>query len=314
MSELSFPVLPVAPHPDYRAGIIAVVGRTNAGKSTLVNRLVGEKFSIVSPVVQTTRHVIRGIHSESRGQLVFLDTPGLHKAEGELGKAMNRMARSSVGGCDLVMLVLDGAAMPCDEDKGWIKRLMQEQIPVMAVINKTDLGDKGHAAIHALWQQLADEAGPLPAPWTWATVAAETGDGCEALLSCLFERIPPGPPLFPEDILSDYPRKLAVADVIREKLFGVLYDELPHEVAVWVEDIKDEGETLEIGAVVYVNKHSQKGIVIGDKGRVLRRVNRSATRELEAIYEKPVKLQMWVKVEKNWSRNFWLMKKLGYVG
>lgn len=313
MTDPAFSEPPPPPHPDYRAGIVAVIGRTNAGKSTLVNRLVGEKVSIVTPVVQTTRNLIRAILSESRGQLVFLDTPGLHKAEGELGKIMNRLARSSIGGCDLALLVFDGSAPPHDEDRGWIKRLLQEQVPVVAVLNKTDLGDKGHAPIRAAWEDLAGRI-PSDAPWAWASASAETGDGADTLVSCLFERVPHGPPLFPEEVLSDYPRKLAAADVIREKLFGVLHDELPHEVAVWVEQYDETDDALDIQAVVYVNKHSQKGIVIGEKGRLLRRVNRAATRELEAIHEKPVRLRLWVKVEKNWSRNFWLLKKFGYAG
>ncbi|HEY8239803.1 MAG TPA: GTPase Era [Kiritimatiellia bacterium] len=293
---------PTAPVPAQRAGIVAVVGRANVGKSSLVNAILGEKISIVSPVAQTTRSLVRGILTEPRGQLVLIDTPGVHKAESDLGRLMNRSARSAAEGVDVVLLVLDGSVPPAMEDEGWMKRLGQSGAPVVAVLNKKDRGD-AHAEAY--------KAG-LPRE-TWMNLSALTGDGVPELTQHLFSMLPEGPQLFPEDVLTDYPRKLAVADVVREKLFLGLRDELPHAVAVWIERIDDVDGGWQVDGIVYVNKSSQKGIVIGQKGRLLRKVKRAAEAELASIYEKPVSLTLWVKVEPNWNRNFWLLKKFGYV-
>ena len=299
--------------PSARAGIIALVGRANVGKSSLLNAILGEKVSIVSPVAQTTRNLIRGILTEPRGQLVFHDTPGVHKAVGDLGRVMNRLARSAAEGADIAMLVLDASQPPRDEDLGWMKRLHRETIPVIAVLNKMDLGGAGADALRAAWAaQRPADAVPRPDP-TWCETSASTGLGIDELTRTLFAAVPEGPLLFPADVLTDYPRKLAMADVIREKLFAHLRDELPHAVAVWVEDLDDRADPWQVSASVFVQKPSQKGIVIGEKGRLLRRVTRASEAELAALYEHPMKLSLWVKVQPKWDRNFWLLKKLGYV-
>jgi GTP-binding protein Era len=307
-----------------KAGLIAIVGRANVGKSSLINAILEEKVSIVSPVAQTTRNVVRGILTEPRGQLVFLDTPGVHKAGSDLGKMMNRMARASVEGCDLVMFVVDGSEPPRDEDRGWMTRLQRAGLPVLVVVNKGDLGAGRADQFRHVWQECAARAAefpdtnpdgtriaPAPEP-IWMETAATTGTGVAELVARLFELVPVGPYLFPADILSDYPRKLAIADVIREKLYGSLRDELPHSVAVWVEKFEDVDPVWKVGAVIYVTKPSQKGIVIGTKGRILRKVKRSAEGELETMYGRPVQVELWVKIEKDWNKNFWLLKKFGY--
>ncbi len=296
-----------------RAGIAALVGRANVGKSSLLNALLGEKVSIVSPVAQTTRNLIRGILTEPRGQLVFHDTPGVHKAVGDLGRVMNRLARGAAEGADVALLVLDASQAPRDEDLGWMKRLHRETIPVVAVLNKMDLGGDRAADLRAAWSaQRPADAVPRPDP-VWCEVSAATGLGVAALTDLLFAAVPEGPLLFPADVLTDYPRKLAIADAIREKLFAHLRDELPHAVAVWVEEFDDRSEPWRISASVFVQKPSQKGIVIGEKGRLLRRVTRASEAELAALYERPVKLALWVKVQPKWDRNYWLLKKFGYV-
>ncbi|HMO51840.1 MAG TPA: GTPase Era [Kiritimatiellia bacterium] len=297
-----------------RVGMVAVVGRANVGKSSLSNALLGEKLSIVSPVAQTTRNVIRGVLTDARGQLVLVDTPGLHKAPGELGKVMNRLARSSVEGVDAIVLVVDASAPPRDEDEGWMRRLVREELPIVIALNKTDLGRRHESDYRERWRVIAAESGrEVPEP-RWFPVSAVSGDGQSELLDALFAGLPLGPLLFPEDIFSDYPRKLAIADVIREKLFLSLREELPHAIAVWVEKLEDEGPEWHVRAIIYVNKYSQKGIVIGEKGRMLRKAKRSSEAELSNLYEVPVTVELWVKVEKDWSRNFWLLKKFGYVG
>ncbi len=295
-----------------RAGVVAIVGRTNVGKSTLANHLLGEKVSIVSDTVQTTRNLIRAILTEPRGQLVFLDTPGVHKALGELGRNLNKMARSAVQGTDAVLLVLDASTPPELEDDGWFRRLAREEVPCIFALNKCDRAGDRSADYRALWEEIRAEKEGAPSP-LWCTVSALRGDGMAALLDTLFAAVPEGPPLFPEDILTDYPRKLNIADVIREKLFLRLRDELPHAIAVWVEEIDEQESRWVVDASIYVERHSQKGIVIGEKGRLLKGAREQAEKELHGMYGVRFKLNLWVKVEKDWRKNFWILRKLGYA-
>ncbi len=295
-----------------RAGMVAIVGRANVGKSSLMNAILEEKVSIVSPVCQTTRNMIRGVLTEPRGQLVFLDTPGLHKAPSDLGRVMNKVARKAIEGTDLVLLALDVSEPPHQEDEGWIRRLVREETPVLAVLNKIDLGSSHEQAFKMLWQEVeAAKAGAKP--MEWLRISATNGQGVQELITRLFELAPVGPPLFPEDVLTDFPRKLAMADTIREKFFFRLRDELPHALAVFVDQIMEEEKGWQVQATVYVEKHSQKVIAIGHKGRLIRAVRRAAERELSELYQISVSVDLWVKVEKNWDRNFWLLKKFGYV-
>ncbi len=295
-----------------RAGVVAVTGRTNVGKSTLVNALLGEKVSIVSDTVQTTRNVIRAILTEARGQIVFLDTPGIHKAKSELGKNLNRMARSSVGGVDVVLLVLDASNKLWQEDDGWMRRLMKKNLPCIILLNKIDRGTSFINVYKKYWTEIANEKKNSLQP-TWIEGSALRGDGLPELTSALFQCMPQGPLLFPEEILTDYPRKLNIGDVIREKLFNRLHDELPHCVAVWVETINESEKEWKIDADIYVERHSQKGIVIGHKGRLIKHVQHESEQELKEMYNMSVKIKLWVKIEKDWRKNFWILKKLGYA-
>lgn len=293
-----------------RAGIVALVGRANVGKSSLVNALVGEKVSIVSPVAQTTRHRIRAILNEPRGQLVLLDTPGVHAAASDLGRLMNRAARQSAEGVDIVLLVLDASQPPRTEDEGWMKRVIRpDGPPAIVVVNKCDLGRRGVRDLRACWAAIRGTDG-RDAPWF--EVSAATGEGLGAVLDDVFARLPVHEPLFPDDVLTDFPRKLYMADVIREKLIGRLQDELPHRVAVWIEDVGDDGAGgWHVPATIYVERPSQKGIVIGHKGRLLRAVRRASETELAAVYERPVSIELLVKVEPNWTRNHFFLERLG---
>ncbi len=300
-------------------GMIALVGRANVGKSSLLNAVLGEKVSIVSPVVQTTRNLIRGILNEERGQLVFLDTPGVHKASSELGKIMNRVARASIEGTDVVLLVTDASQPPRDEDIGWIRRLVKTPSPCVVALNKADISSRHAEDLRKAWAQASleacaalPEAPPGPEP-LWVEVSALTGRGLPELLAVLFNLVPPGPQLFPSDVLTDFPRLINIADIVREKLFLCLREELPHEVAVWIESVEEEPSAWVVNGTIYVNQPSQKPIVLGPKGHRLRAVRRLAEKELAMMYEKSVKLNLWIKVEKNWNRNYFLLKKIGYV-
>ena len=297
--------------PGSACGIVALVGRANVGKSTLLNALLGEKVSIVSPVAQTTRTRIRGILTEPRGQLVFLDTPGVHRAAHDLGRVMNRVARASIEGVDVVLLVLDGSSPPREEDVGWVQRLARETIPFLMVLNQSDRPRQAHQEYRDAWAKLAAERTATPPEWF--IVSAQTGAGLSGLTDRLFRLVPVGPLLFPPDVLTDYPRKLNMADVIREKFFHVLKEELPHVLAVEIEDVNEGEDHWEARGTVFVQKSSQKGIVLGNKGRLLKKVLREAEKDLAEMYGRPVALDVWVKVDPHWSRNFWMLKRLGYV-
>lgn len=333
-----------APH----VGIVAVVGRTNAGKSTLVNKLLGEKVSIVSPVVQTTRSVIRGVLTEDRGQIVLLDTPGLHQSRSLLGTEMNKRARATVKGADAVLLLLDGSKAPQLEDEGWIRRLVRSEVPVYVFLNKADLSCR-EKTFRDLWDRCvaedeareaeaaareaarpADEkpAKPIP-PWKrkghakrapapiavprWFVGSASTGQGTGELVDALFKNLPEGPLLFDGDTLTDYPQKLAVADIIREKLFKLFHDELPHSIGVQVDTVtkRDDG-SMYVKGTVYVRKSNQKGIVLGEKGRTLRSAKRSSEAELKEFFGAETEVELWIRVEPDWDENFFLLRQIGY--
>ncbi|MEI6892509.1 MAG: GTPase Era [Pontiella sp.] len=295
-----------------RVGIVAIVGRTNVGKSTLVNHLLEEKVSIVSDTVQTTRNVIRAILTEGRGQLVFLDTPGVHKAEGELGKNLNKAARSAIQGVDAILLVLDASSKPELEDDGWFRRITREEGKVIIALNKSDRSYDCSEQYKTMWEEIKVDR-ESNKEVQWMNVSALQGINMPELLTTLFTMVPQGPALFPDDILTDYPRKLNIADVVREKYFHRLEQELPHALAVWVEDIHEGEKKWTVDISVMVERHSQKGIVIGDKGRLIKWVREQAEKELYEMYGVRFKLNLWVKVEKNWRKNFWILKKLGYA-
>lgn len=297
-----------------RAGMVAVVGAANAGKSSIINQLTGEKVCIVSPVAQTTRNQIRAILTEEERQVVFLDTPGLHTGgKKELNKQMNKMARGATEGMDVVMLVVDRSIPPAVEVDGWIRRLVREpEARLLVVLNKADLPDEASDRLKTLWDGICSEKGVTPAV-EWREVSAETGQGIDELRFWLFDAMPEGPLLFPEDMLSDFPRKLAIADVIREKYFHRLRQELPHSVAVWVEHLDEQEGKWNIEAHVYVRQHSQKGMVIGKNGRLLKSVRGEAATELHEMYDVRINLTLVVKVMKDWDKNFWILRKLGYA-
>ena len=294
-----------------RCGIIALVGRANVGKSTLINALLEEKVSIVSGIEQTTRNLIRGIYTSKEGQLVFLDTPGVHKASTDLGKIMNRQARASIEGADIILLVVDGSTSPRQEDDGWFRRLSSNPTPVIVLLNKNDRDTDCSEEYRQLHQQICEEKSAT-CDWQWMTASAQKGDGVSVLREHLFGLMPLSPLLFPADVLTDFPRKLAIGDIIREKLFKVLHQEIPHAIGIVVDSIDESGPIWTISAQIYVHRHSQKVIVIGKKGRLLRTIIRQATAEISAVYETPVKLELWIKVDPKWSKNFWLLKKMGY--
>ena len=312
------PAADAPPAIPFHAGIATIVGRANTGKSSLLNALLGEKVAVVSPVAQTTRRPVRGMLNEPNLQIVFLDTPGIRQASHSLSSMLNRTARGLVTGSDVVLLLLDASLPPQDEDRGWMQKLAAESEPVFAILNKRDLGSR-RAAYEAAWAETleknrARDPAFAPPPLRWFETSAATGEGLPELLAALRAAMPSSPPLFPPDMLTDDPLPFFIADVIRGQINTRLSAELPHAIAVAVDQIAETEEAVNVTATIFVEKQSQRPIVIGQHARMIRDIRRAAEKELADIFGQKHKLELWVKVEPNWSRNYWMLKKFGYVG
>lgn len=298
-----------------RCGIAAIVGRTNTGKSTLLNSILGKKVAIVSKVPQTTRNIIRGILNEKRGQIVFVDTPGLHKPKHRLGKYMNILAEDSAEGADVIIHLADASENIGEEEEMIVSYLAKAKAPVVLALNKIDLGGKFISEYLKLWEEKKGKpVAELTKELTVIPVSALKGTNIDMLLDELFSLMPEGPQLYPEDMLSDFPQKLAYADIIREKLFECMRQEMPHSIAVLVEEFIERSKALTyIRAEIFVERDSQKGMVIGDKGQIVKKVGSLARQELEELLGKKVYLELSVKVKENWRQDQEILRRMGMV-
>lgn len=289
-----------------KSGFISVVGRPNVGKSTLVNALVGEKVAITSPRPQTTRNTIRGVATSDEVQLVLVDTPGLHKPRNVLGERLNRLVYGSIAEADAVLFVLDAGQPIGPGDRLIAERLADSGAPVVVAVNKTD-----QSSNEEVLRQLA-EAGE----WDFAVyvpISALKGDGLEALRSELEGLMLEGPFFFPPNMYSDQPDQLLAAELVREKYLSRLREELPHSLAVVVGDIEErDNGVLYIPASVYIERTSQKGMVIGKGGELIKTVGAEARSELERLFGVPVFLDLRVKVEKDWQRKDTTLDRMGF--
>jgi GTP-binding protein Era len=292
---------------EHRCGLVAVVGRPNVGKSTLINAIMGRKVSIVTAKPQTTRHRILAVHSTAQAQLIFVDTPGLHrKASRAMNKLMNRTAANALADADVVLFVTD-ATRWTSEDDDVLKRLKKLRTPVIAVLNKVD---KVHPK-----EKLLDAIALMSARLEFAEIvplSALKEDNLEQLMRLLPSYLPESPPLFPDDMHTDRSPEFHAGEVIREKLTLMLHQELPYGLTVQVERYLEEQGGLTINAIIWVERDSQKGIVVGKNGSVLKRVGRAARLELREELGRNVHLELWVKVKSNWADNEQDLMNLGY--
>ena len=293
----------------HRCGFIAVVGRPNVGKSTLINTIVGSKVSIVSPKPQTTRHRILGLRNEADSQLVFVDTPGLHDGGAKaMNRVMNRTARAALTDADVVLLLCE-AGRWTDEDQHALERVKStgRGVTVIAALNKIDRLRKKSVLLEdiAALAERHDFAEIVP-------LSAKLGDNVPRLVATLIRYLPESPPLFARDTVTDRSLTFRVAELIREKLTILMREELPYGLTVQVERIDSEGSRVEVDAVVWVERDSQKGIVIGKGGAVLKRVGQQAREDLVRELGKRVHLELWVKVKSNWADSEADLRQLGY--
>lgn len=293
---------------DLRSGFVAVVGRPNTGKSTLVNALVGSKVAITSDKPQTTRSSIRGIVDLPGVQMVLIDTPGYHKPRTLLGERLNRLVRAAWSDVETALFVVDGAAGIGRGDEKVVADLAASGCPIICVINKIDRMRR--AAIAVTLARAAD----LHDFDEFVPVSARTGDGIERLTEVLVSKMPPGPMYYPPGARHDQPPPIFVAELIREKLLKRTREEVPHSVAVVTEDMEErEDGLLEVRAVVYVERESQKGIVIGKGGGAIKGAGTEAREEIETLFGRKVFLDLRVKVEKDWQRRSYALERLGFT-
>ncbi len=294
------------PRNDFKCGFIALIGRPNVGKSTLLNRLVGERLAITSPKPQTTRHRVLGILNRPGAQLLFLDTPGILDPKGLLNETLVRAALSALGEADVVVWLVDAASDP--QDPLLLKHLQNFSRPLVVTINKIDLLAKPQLLpLMEAYHRFFPHAPIVP-------ISALLGDGLPTLEEEVIRLLPVAPPLYAEDQLTEHSERFLVAELIRERLFHHMGQELPYSVAVQVEEFDEtqRPQIVRISAIIYVERQSQKGMVIGKQGRVLKLVGQEARAEIEQLLGARVFLDLWVKVWKNWRRDPRALRLLGY--
>jgi GTP-binding protein Era len=289
-----------------RSGMVTIAGRPNVGKSSLLNALVGQKVSIVSHKPQTTRHRIQGVLHAERGQIVFVDTPGLHrKMPKALNRVMNEAAAGAMRDVDLILFVIE-AGRWTDEDEAVLRRLENNPTPVGLIVNKVDrVTDK-----EKLLPQLQRLAGLRDFAFV-VPLSALKGSNIDSLVDELFARVPEGPPLYPEDMIAGHDIGFAASEVIREKLIRSLHQEMPYSTAVEIESYQREGNLDRIHAIIWVEREGQKKIVIGEGGAQLKAIGSAARRELERMLGRKVFLQLWCNVRENWSDDPKALRRFG---
>ncbi len=289
-----------------RTAFIAIVGRPNVGKSTLMNRLLGEKVAIVSSKPQTTRNRIAGILTKGEDQYVFIDTPGVHHAKTKLGEYMMKSVRSSVGSADAVILIADAGHPAGEIEKNLIGQIKKSELPSMLVLNKVDLINR---------EKLAETITEYAALHNFDAVVptcAENGRNVDAVLEEAEQFLYESEWMFDEDSLTDQPEKQIVAEIIREKLLRTLSDEIPHGTAVVVEDFTEENGVLKIRAEIYCEKQSHKGIIVGKRGESLKKIGTYAREDMEAFFGQKVYINLWVKVKEKWRDDAMSLNNFGF--
>ncbi len=290
----------------YKSGFVTLIGRPNVGKSTLMNSLIGQKIAITSHKPQTTRNRIQTVYTDDRGQIVFVDTPGIHKAKNKLGSYMMNTAQRSISEVDVILWLVEPGTFIGAGDRHIIEQLKKVQVPVLLVINKIDRVKKEEILtfIDAYRGEL-DFAEIVP-------VSALKKSNTDRLIDCIFKYLPQGIPFYDEDTVTDQPQRQIAAELVREKVLKCLDEEIPHGVAVAIDRMRWKGRICHIDATIVCEKDSHKGMIIGKQGKMLKKIGSLARPEIEDMLECQVNLQLWVKVKKDWRDSDFLLKNFGY--
>ncbi len=290
-----------------KSGFVCIIGRPNVGKSTLINQFVGQKIAIVSDKPQTTRNRILGICTNDEGQVVFLDTPGIHRPRHRLGEYMLKVVRRAMDGVDLLLYVVDAAAPTGPGEEFILNQVGGVRTPVILVLNKIDLIKKdGLLPVMEWYSRRGTFLEIVPA-------SALTGANLDQVKGLIFDNLPEGPCYYPQEMVTDQPERFVAAEIIREKVLLLTREEVPHSIAVVVEEMQTRAnQTLYLPAVIYVERESQKGILIGKGGLMLKEIGRLARLELEALFGNKIFLELWVKVKKEWRDNESALQSFGY--
>ena len=292
----------------FKSGFIALIGRPNAGKSTLLNRLLGQKLAIISSKPQTTRNRILGIKNLPQGQIIFLDTPGIHRSQSRLNQAMVKTALATYREVDGICFLIEADHPENPENEFILETLKEGGKPIFLLINKIDLIAKGDLLpMMERFSRRRPFAQIIP-------ISALKGDGADILIRELLETLPEGPRLFPEDLITDLSERFLTAELIREKVLRLTWEEIPYATAVEVEEFKEREEKnlIAIKATIQVERESQKGVLIGKKGQMLKEIGRLAREDMEALLGARVFLELWVKVEKNWREDPRALRRMGF--
>ena len=292
---------------NFKSGFVSIIGRPNVGKSTLLNNFLGMKLAIVSPRAQTTRNRIQGIYTTETEQIIFIDTPGIHKPKNELGNVMNEFAYSALDGTDLILMLVDASCEIGEGDKYIIEQLSKVKIPVILVLNKVDLVEDQVVLMNNInsYKEAYSFAGGI-------TLSATEGFNIDKLKDMIVDRLEIGPMYYPEDQVLDLPERFVVAEIIREKVLLKTKEEIPHSVAVTIESFKEKSKMIEINATIIVERSSQKMIVIGKGGQMIKSIGTDARRDIVKFLNQKVYLELFVKVEENWRNNKKYLKEFGY--
>lgn len=292
---------------NFKSGFVAVVGRPNAGKSTLINALIGDKIAIVSDKAQTTRNRIVCVYTDAEKQIVFMDTPGIHKPKHKLGEFMVEAAITSLQEVEAVLFIVDGTERRGPGDNFIIAQLQQVEVPVFLLINKIDKMSKEDVLRRILdFNEAYPFAEVIP-------ISAKEEDNLENVLTCLADMLPEGPKYFPDDMITDQPERLIIADIIREKILLKTRDEIPHAIACDVDEMTTRKDgMIYIRATIYCERDSQKGIIIGKNGTLLKELGAEAREDIQRLLAAKVYLDLWVKVKKDWRNKSGMLAELGY--
>ena len=294
--------------PKTKSGFVTLIGRPNVGKSTLMNHLIGQKIAITSNKPQTTRNRIQTVYTDERGQIVFLDTPGIHKAKNKLGEYMVNVAERTLNEVDVILWLVEPSTFIGAGERHIVEQLKRTKTPVILIINKVDTVDKKEIIKYMdTYRKVYDFAEIIPC-------SALRGQNTEDIIPCILKYLPYGPMFYDEDTITDQPQRQIVAEMIREKALRCLDEEIPHGIAVAIDQMKERkgGGMFDIDATIICERDSHKGIIIGKKGAMLKKIGSKARVEIESLLDIQVNLQLWVKVKKDWRDSDFLLKNYGY--